>query len=121
MALPINLAFFLRRLDGKTSAMYPSPAGAMESSIELSAWDELFEGVTALSAIEPEVEALLVNRIGEHPAYFIVPIDACYRLVGSIRSKWHGLSGGADVWSAIADFFAGLDDRAGHPSETSHA
>lgn len=121
MTLPIDLAFFLRRLDGKTIAMYPSPAGTMESSIELPTWNTLFDGLTALSAIEPEVEALLVNRIGEHPAYFIVPIDACYRLVGLIRSKWHGLSGGADVWNAIADFFAGLDDRAGQPSETSHA
>lgn len=121
MTLPINLAFFLRQPDGKTAAMYPSPAGVMESLIALPAWSALFDGQPTISAIEPEVEALLVNRIGDQAAYFIVPIDACYRLVGLIRTKWHGLSGGQDVWNAIAEFFAQLDRHAFRAAEDTHA
>lgn len=121
MMLPINLAFFLREPDGKTKAVYPSPAGAMESQIALPAWNELFASEPALSGVEPEVEALIVNRIGNEKVYFIVPIDACYRLVGLIRTKWRGLSGGGEVWQAIAHFFAELDQRATHIGEASHA
>ena len=121
MMLPINLAFFLRQQNGETVALYPSPAGVMESSIELPGWSELFSGEAALAAIEPEVEALLVNRIDGQSAYFIVPIDAAYRLTGLIRIKWRGLSGGAEVWQAIADFFAGLRRQATLIGEAAHA
>lgn len=112
MMLPINLAFFVRQPNGGTQAMYPSPAGPMESLIGLPAWDALCAGDPDLAGMEPDVEALLVNRIGEQPAYFIVPIDACYRLIGLIRTKWRGLSGGGEVWQAIGDFFAGLEQHA---------
>lgn len=121
MTLPINLAFFLRQPDGATKVMYPSPAGAMESLIEMPQWSELFAEHAALGRVEPEVEALLVNRIGEESAHFIVPIDACYRLVGLIRTKWHGLSGGVEVWQSVAEFFAALERQAVHPSEAYHA
>lgn len=120
MMLPINLAFFVRQSDGGTRALYPSPAGAMESLIKLPYWDTLFSGQRALAGAAPEVEALLVNRIGENPAYFIVPIDACYRLIGLIRTKWRGLSGGGEVWQAIRDFFSDLDQHA-TPAEAIHA
>jgi hypothetical protein len=33
----------------------------------------------ALSALQPDVEALLVNRARGARQYFVVPIDACYR------------------------------------------
>jgi hypothetical protein len=121
MMLPIHLAFFVREPDGKTTAMYPSPAGAMESQITLPAWKELFGSEPLLCTVELEVEALMVNRIGSEQAYFIAPIDFCYRLVGLIRTKWRGLSGGAEVWQAIADFFAELDKRAMHVGEERHA
>ena len=32
---------------------------------------------------QPDVEALLVNRVGEAREYFIAPIDACFELVGT--------------------------------------
>ncbi len=121
MMLPINLAFFMRQPDGGTRAMYPSPAGAMESLIHLPAWDALCAGTQALATVEPEVEALLANRIAENSMYFIVPIDACYRLIGLIRTNWRGLSGGGEVWQAIGNFFSSLEQRATGISEASHA
>lgn len=121
MMLPIHLAFFLRQAGGETTAMYPSPAGAMESLIALPKWEELFGSSGVLSRVEPEVEALLVNRIGDRAMHFIVPIDACYQLIGVIRTKWRGLSGGAEVWQAIADYFAGLERRATRVAEATHA
>jgi len=110
--LPINLAFFLRNADGKIVAIYPSPAGAIESALGLDDWDELVAGCRLLGSMEPEVEALLVNRVGE-PVYFVLPIDECYRLVGLIRMKWRGLSGGTEVWAAVAGFLADLQRKAG--------
>lgn len=121
MMLPIGLAFFLRGSEGTTQVLYPSPAGAMESLIALPAWNQLFEGEPVLLKVEPDVEALVANRIGKEAAYFILPIDLCYRLVGLIRMQWRGLSGGVDVWKAIAEFFEDIDRRAGKAREASHA
>jgi hypothetical protein len=121
LMLPINLAFFLRQPDGETAVLYPSPAGVMESMIALPPWAELFAGDPTLAKIEPEVEALLINRIGDQRASFIVPIDAAYRLVGVIRTKWRGLSGGVEMWQAIAAFFAALEHQATPAREATHA
>lgn len=121
LMLPINLAFFLPQPDGSTRAMYPSPAGAMESSIALPTWAALCGQSQTLSAAEPEVEALLVNRLPSDAAYFLVPIDVCYRLVGLIRTNWRGLSGGGEVRQAIAGFFDDLEKRAITPGESHHA
>jgi hypothetical protein len=121
MLLPINLACFLRQTDGRTTVFYPSPAGAMSSLIDLPQWDDLFASEPALVSLEPEVEALLVNRIGKQSIHFVVPIDECYRLVGLIRTKWRGLSGGPDVWQAVADFFTNLERRATRIGKATHA
>ncbi|MGA7156726.1 MAG: DUF5947 family protein [Acidobacteriaceae bacterium] len=121
MMLPINLAFFIRQPNGDAAALYPSPAGVMESMIQLPPWDRLFASDTALLEMQPEVEALLINRIGDANASFVVPIDVAYRLVGIIRTRWRGLSGGADVWQAISTFFADLDRQALPLREGSHA
>lgn len=121
MMLPIGLAFFLCSSAGGTTALYPSPAGAMESLIALPPWKDLFGREPALCNIAPEVEALIVNRIGTAPAYFVVPIDSCYRLVGLIRMKWRGLSGGGEVWQAIAEYFKELEHRARKPLGAAHA
>jgi hypothetical protein len=121
MMLPINLAFFLRGADDSTSAAYPSPAGAMASEIDLPAWSELFAGASRLRSVEPEVEALLVNRIGGETKYFLVPVDECYRLVGLIRTQWRGLSGGQELWKGVGEFFAGLERRASHLGASTHA
>jgi hypothetical protein len=121
MMLPIGLAFFLRGRDGATQVLYPSPAGAMESQIHIAPWQELFASEPLLGRIEPEVEALVANRIAKDAAYYIVPVDLCFRLVGVIRMQWRGLSGGGEVWKAIAEFFEDLDRQAGRMKEASHA
>ena len=32
---------------------------------------------------------------------WIVPIDECYALVGLIRTRWRGFTGGAEVWEEL--------------------
>src|SRR5262245_11308730 len=106
-ALPINLAFFFRSTPAnKTVAMYPSPAGATESLLSLGAWDALVAANPALQRMQPDVQALLVNRLGSSREYYIAPIDHCFELVGIIRMHWRGFSGGAKVWKEIEEFFA---------------
>ena len=121
MALPINLAFFVRGPSDELHAFYPSPAGPMESLLSFQSWVEVFGENPSLKEVEPEVEALLVNRIATESLALIVPIDICYRLVGLIRTKWRGLSGGPEVWQAIAAFFAGLEAQATHLGGVHHA
>jgi len=126
LLLPINLAFFYTdSAAGRVLAMYPSPAGATESLLSLESWQEIVAQNRALQRMEPDVEALLVNRIGLKQdggiaEYFVVPIDECYRLVGIIRLHWRGLSGGAEVWSAIHQFFGELRSHSVDVEETSH-
>ncbi|HEX4652619.1 MAG TPA: DUF5947 family protein [Candidatus Udaeobacter sp.] len=109
LALPINLAFFFySTLSGKMTAMYPSPGGATESLLPLTAWETLAANNPALRQMQPDVEALLANRVSDKRRYFIAPIDRCYELVGTIRMHWKGLSGGEEVWREIDKFFAEL-------------
>jgi len=118
--VPIEMAFFFRSTPhGKVIALYPSPAGPTESLLSLDTWADIAEMNPILSAMEADVTALLVNRVGHargsSPAeYYLVPIDECYKLVGLIRTHWRGLSGGPAVWGEIAGFFAALKDRSGH-------
>lgn len=112
LALPIDLAFFIRGADGRLRAMYPSPAGAIESSLSLEDVEQRLASSPS-DGLQPEVQALLVSRIAGDEAAFLVPIDQCYRLTGLIRTKWRGLSGGTEVRIAIRDFFAEMRIRAG--------
>jgi hypothetical protein len=106
LMIPISLAFFSYSTPaGKVIALYPGPAGAAESLLRLDAWEEISTANSELRDLQPDVEALLVNRVGAARDYFIVPIDECYKLAGSIRLHWRGLSGGALVWGEIARFF----------------
>ena len=118
LLIPINMAFFFRSsTEDRTVTLYPSPAGAVESLLPLDAWIEIVQENAVLSQLRPDIEALLVNRVGHahelSPAeYYIAPIDDCYRLVGLIRANWKGLSGGSEVWIEIGRFFSDLRSRA---------
>jgi hypothetical protein len=113
LALPINLAFFFNSsAAGKTLVYYPSPAGPTEATLDFESWAEIALDNPVLNELEPDVEALLVNRIGEAREYYLAPIDECYRLIGLIRLHWRGLSGGTEVWAEIESFFRSLKERA---------
>jgi len=112
-ALPINLAFFFHSTPaGKVVAMYPSPAGATESLLPLASWEALVTANPPLTRMEPDVEALLINRLGATREYYLAPMDVCFELVGLIRLRWRGLSGGDKVWGEIEGFFNRLREQA---------
>jgi hypothetical protein len=118
LMIPIGMAFFVKSsVEHRILAFYPSPAGPTESMPSLVAWDEIVQQNPVLKEMEPDVEALLANRLeharaGNGGEYYLVPIDKCYHLVGLIRSQWRGLSGGPDVWQQIGAFFEKLRTRA---------
>jgi len=122
LLIPVGMAFFFQHTPtDRFVVYYPSPAGATESLLSLETWEEVVHDNPILRTMEPDVEALLVNRLTEVPEYFLVPIDRCYELVGLIRTKWQGFSGGTEVWEAIGQFFAGLRAQAGPAEATAHA
>ncbi len=103
--------FFYSSSAQRVVAFYPCPMGPTKSLLQLSTWQELEASNPVLTAMQPDVEALLVNRARGARQYFRVPIDECYRLVGVIRLHWKGLTGGQEVWREIGQFFEAL--RAG--------
>ena len=113
LRIPVDMAFFFHSsAAGRVMAFYPSPMGATESRLELTAWQEISRTNPLLETMEADVEALLVNRAGEKRGHWLVPIDDCYRLVAVIRTRWRGFSGGKEVWVEIERFFEDLDRRA---------
>ncbi|HVS38675.1 MAG TPA: DUF5947 family protein [Gemmataceae bacterium] len=115
LRIPIDLAFFFRSsAEDRVVAVYPSPAGPIESLLTLEAWRRLEDANPVLRELAPDVEALLVHRVGRTREHFLASIDECYKLVGLIRTHWRGLSGGTELWREINGFFAGLSARADH-------
>jgi uncharacterized protein DUF5947 len=113
LRIPVDMAFFFRgSREGRVMAFYPSPMGPTESLLGLEAWEELESANPVLREMEPDVEALLVNRALGARQYYLVPIDECFRLVGLIRTRWRGFTGGKEVWEEIGRFFGDLERRA---------
>ncbi|MDV7082728.1 hypothetical protein GXW84_03970 [Rhodococcus sp. IEGM 248] len=109
LEIPVGLAFVFRNsLLAKTVAFYPGPAGATESELPLDAWDGVLAANPALGRLSADTEALLL-RVPEHggadPECYLVPIDACYQLVGELRQVWRGFDGGQDARRVIDTFF----------------
>ena len=103
--IPVEMAFFFHSsAAGRVVAFYPSPLGATESLLDVD--DRVLE------ELEPDVEALLVNRTRGRREFWIVPVDRCYELVGLVRTHWRGFTGGEEVWGALDDFFDRLRKEA---------
>jgi hypothetical protein len=113
LRIPVEMAYFFNNSPAeRVMAFYPSPMGATESQLELPAWLELEQANPVLATLEPDVEALLVNRARGARSHWLVPIDDCYRLVAVIRTRWRGFTGGKEVWQEIDRFFEVLDRQA---------
>lgn len=126
LALPIQLAFIFYRTGHEgVVAMYPSPAGATESLLPLNSWGEIVAANPVLAHMQPDVEALLVNRVAGARNYYLAPMDSCFELVGLIRRCWRGLSGGTEVWNEVRKFFerfeAETQETEPAPIEVTHA
>ena len=56
LQIPIGLAFFfINSIEDRTVALYPGPAGATESELDLSAWNEIVAEHSALGTLERDV------------------------------------------------------------------
>ena len=114
LRIPVDLAFFFRSSAAeRVVALYPGPMGATESLLALDHWGGMEERNPALKDLQPDVEALLIDRTRDRSEGWIVPIDVCYELVALFRTHWVGLSGGSEVWDAVDEFFGDLRNRAG--------
>jgi len=115
MSIPIRLAFIYHDSRArKDIALYPSPAGPTESWLDTVVWEEIRSLSPELQRLEPDVEALLINRMrraNQGDEYYLAPIDECFRLSGLLRMHWRGLSGGARVWEELTRFFLELKSR----------
>lgn len=103
LQIPVGLAFlFHNSALGRMVALYPGPAGATESELDLPE--------RPYPDLRPDVEALLLRR-GQDG--YLVPIDACYELVGRLRTLWRGFDGGQEAHAAVEEFFDRVRSRAG--------
>ena len=114
LQIPVGIAFFFFNTSlGRMVVFYPSPVGATESLLSLETWDELARTNPLLATLAADVEALLVRNVQRRGGFecYIVPIDACYELVGRIRRRWKGFDGGEEAWQEIDAFFADVRGR----------
>lgn len=115
LEIPVGLAFFFfNSALGRTAAFYPSPAGATESELPLHAWASVQAANPAITVLAPDTEALLIRSPGpdrERADCHLVPIDACYELVGRLRRVWKGFDGGQESRQELAGFFDRISSR----------
>ena len=115
LEIPVGLVFLFRNsVQQRTIAFYPGPAGATESELPLQAWESVVAANPSLGLLQADVEALLVRAPARGGAGFtcnIVPIDACYQLVGQLRQLWRGFDGGRDAQEAMEAFFDTVSKR----------
>jgi hypothetical protein len=113
LEIPVGLAFLFRNsVQNRIVAFYPGPAGATESELPLAAWESVVAANPQLGVLERDVEALLIRAPepgrGQGSGDFtchVVPIDACYELVGRLRQLWRGFDGGSEAHAAMDAFF----------------
>ena len=120
---PIGLTILVRDAHDRILAIDPTPANAsveappeaLTRPLAADHWRSLVAAHPALRALQPEVDALLVHRLGPEPECFLVPRDEANRLAALLQQNWHGLSGGFDLWRAVARFFDDVRQRSACP------
>ncbi len=115
LQIPVSVAFFfLNSSLGRVAAFYPGPAGATESELPLDTWAEVIDANPQLTTLQPDVEAFLVRSMPNQGGTecYIVPIDACYELVGHLRTLWRGFDGGKEANAKLDLFFESVRTRA---------
>jgi hypothetical protein len=112
LEIPVGLAFFLRSSQQDVAGFYPSPAGATECRLDLAAWARLAQAHPLLTAMDDDVEAVLIAKGDSGIEHFLVPIDACYELAGRMRLTWRGFDGGSEARHSIDDFLGTVRARA---------
>jgi hypothetical protein len=115
LQIPVSVAFFfLNSSLGRVAAFYPGPAGATESELPLDTWAEVVEANPQLGILQPDVEAFLVRSKANQGGTecYIVPIDACYELVGHMRRLWRGFDGGKEANAKLDEFFDDVKAKA---------
>lgn len=104
---PAGIAMFVRSSTaGRMVALNPR-ASTVESELADADWAQLASDNPALEKLEPDAEALIVDRLGRTPRHLIAPIDACNRLVGLVQSRTRE----PELGPALDDFFYGLRRR----------
>lgn len=114
LQIPVGMAFFFfSSTTNQVHGFYPGPAGATESLLPLDFWPRLHDADPTLETVEADVEAVLVRVPAQaEPESYLVPIDACYELVGYLRMLWKGFDGGAEARQTIEEYFEGVRARA---------
>jgi uncharacterized protein DUF5947 len=114
LMVPIGIVFFFHSsAANRVVALYPSPAGPVESLLPLESWEEIAAQNPQLQSMAPDVEGLLAYRAAPVREYYILPIDECFRLIGIIRLNWKGFSGGTAMRQEIGKFLETLKQKCG--------
>jgi hypothetical protein len=115
LEIPVGLAFLVEDSHaGRLALFYPSPAGATESTVApdrvAGTWRAALADAPAFPGPQADIEAVLLYRPQDGPVdwceAFLLPVDACYGLIGRIRRSWSGFAGGSAVAAEIAEFLA---------------
>ncbi|MEO6700167.1 MAG: DUF5947 family protein, partial [Jatrophihabitantaceae bacterium] len=78
LQIPVGLAFlFYNSSLQRTVAFYPGPAGATESELPVSSWQQVLASHPALATVRDDVEAVLLRADGAGPTSEPDRID-CY-------------------------------------------
>lgn len=115
LEIPVGLAFFFHNsVQERTIAFYPGPAGATESELPLAAWESVLKDNPEVGTVAPDTEAVIIRAPGPgcpSAEALLVPIDACYELVGQLRQVWRGFDGGQDAHASIEAWFTRVRSR----------
>ncbi|WP_395292536.1 DUF5947 family protein [Kitasatospora hibisci] len=113
LGVPVGTAFVFRNSrHDRLVLLYPGPGGATESEPDEAAWQTALGGGRLAAELRPDVEALLLRRTAaDGIRCFLVPIDACYELVGRLRRCWKGFDGGQEARAELDAFFTRVAGR----------